>query len=131
MIQRATTAFLLQSAYREPSTGVAISDLAIANIQAHVVAFPFRIVSGAPSATAQIENIRVNGFYGSCYGGCDFAGSALTRPRHLRFSHVDLTVGCPEWRGGYRDILRSGRLTTSASTISGHVAGSASGGGKR
>jgi hypothetical protein len=96
MIRRATTAFLLQSAYRAPSTGVAISDLAIANIQVHAVAFPFRFTAGAPSATAPIENIRVNGFYGTCYGGCDFTGSALTRPRHLRFSHVDLTVGpCP------------------------------------
>ena len=96
MIRRASTAFLLQSAYREPSTGVAISDLAIANIQVHAVAFPFRFTAGAPSATAPIENIRVNGFYGTCYGGCDFTGSALTRPRHLRFSHVDLTVGpCP------------------------------------
>jgi hypothetical protein len=96
MIRRASTAFLLQSAYRAPSTGVAISDLAISNIQAHVVAFPFRFTAGAPSAMAVIENIRVNGFYGTCYGGCEFAGSALTRPRHIRLSHIDLAVvPCP------------------------------------
>ncbi|NLE54597.1 MAG: hypothetical protein GX617_06650 [Lentisphaerae bacterium] len=96
VVRRASTAFLLQSAYLPPSTGVAISDLAISNIQLHSVAFPLKIVSGAPSATAPIEDIRVNGLYGSCYGNCEISGSKLTRPRRISISHVDVTVGpCP------------------------------------
>lgn len=95
-VRRASTAFLIQSAYQPPSTGAAISEIAISNIQLHSVACPLKVVSGAPSATAQIENIRVNGLYGTCYGNCEIKGGELTRPRRISLSHVDLTIGpCP------------------------------------
>ena len=91
-MKRVCTAFLFQSAYTAPSTGPDISDIAISNIQMHCVAFPVRIVSGAPTATSQIKNINIDGMYGRCHGACQFIGSELTQPKHIMLRNVDLFV---------------------------------------
>ncbi len=93
VIKRASTGFLLQSAYsaRAPR-GVDISEIAISNIQARNLAYPLRIISGYPTATAQIKQIRINGFYGQCYANCILQGNEQTRPHDIRLSNFDLTV---------------------------------------
>ncbi len=93
VIRRASTGFLLQSAYsaRAPR-GVDIAEIAINNIQAQNLAYPVRIISGYAAATAKIQKIRINGFYGECYGNCVLQGSPLTRPQDIRLSNFALTV---------------------------------------
>ena len=91
-MKRVSRGFLFQSAYWEPSTGTTISDIAISNIQMHSVSSPIYVTSGAPSATAQIEDIRINGLYGHCHADCQFTGSDKMQPRRITLSNVDLTV---------------------------------------
>ena len=91
-MRRVCDGFLFQSAYQEPSTGTEISDIAISNIQMHCVAYPVRVVSGAPSATSQIKNINIDGIYGRCHGSFKFKGSKLTQPRHITLRNVNMFV---------------------------------------
>jgi len=96
VIRRAATGFLFQSAYWEPSKGVDISNIRIANIQSHSLGHPVVISAGAASATAQIEDIVIDGFQGECFAGCEFRGKAATRPRHIALRNFDLKiVDCP------------------------------------
>ncbi len=93
VITRAATGFLLQSAYNSRAPrGVDITEIAINNIQARNLAYPIRIISGYPTATAKISNIRINGFYGECHANCVLQGSPLTRPQGIRLSNFALTV---------------------------------------
>ncbi|NMA40122.1 MAG: hypothetical protein GX937_08065 [Lentisphaerae bacterium] len=93
VIERAGTGFLLQSAYSPNAPrGVDISEIAISNIQAQNLAYPLRIISGYPTATAKISHIRVNGFYGRCHGNCVFQGNDQTRPRDIRLSNCDFSI---------------------------------------
>jgi len=93
VIKRACTGFLLQSAYNAKAPrGVDISEIAISNIQARNLAYPVRIISGHPTATAQISQIRINGFYGQCHANCEIRGNEQTRPHDIRLSNFDLTV---------------------------------------
>ncbi|MBQ6471446.1 MAG: hypothetical protein IJJ33_05645 [Victivallales bacterium] len=91
-MKRVCTGILVQAAYTEPSKGTDISDLAIANIQLHCAAFPVRILSGAPSSTATIRDIHIDGLHGQCHASCKFVGGEKAALRNITLRNVDLTV---------------------------------------
>ena len=91
-LKRAAYGILIQAAYTEPSKGTDISDLSISNLQMNSVAFPVRILSGAPSSTATIRDIRIDGLHGQCYAACEMKSGEKAVLRNITLRNVDLTV---------------------------------------
>ena len=80
-----------QSAYWRGS-GVAISNVTFRDVYARDLALPFLIAVGQPEATAQIEDIVIDGFHAEVFAGGGIAGNANTRPRRIRLRDIDLAV---------------------------------------
>ena len=110
-MKRVGEGFLFQSAYSVPSTGTEISDITISNIQIHKVAYPLRIVSGAPSATSQISDIHISGLFGRCHAGSYFLGSELTRPRNISLRNVELIVEAIPFKLGKEEDVPENAFT--------------------
>ncbi len=91
VITRGGIGMHFQSAY-SPGPGVAISNVTFRDVYARHLAVPFLIAAGQPAATAQIENIVIEGFHAEVFAGGGVAGNVNTRPRHIRLRDVDLTV---------------------------------------
>ncbi|MBQ6472281.1 MAG: right-handed parallel beta-helix repeat-containing protein [Victivallales bacterium] len=91
-MKRVAYGFLIQSAYKEPSRGTDISDVTISNIQLHRCAYPIRILSGAPSSTATIRDMHIEGIHGQCCASCEFVSGDRAVLRNLTLRNVDLTV---------------------------------------
>ena len=89
---------LVQSAYQEPSKGTDISDLTISNIQLHCSAYPVRILSGAPSSTATIRDIHIDGVHGRCCASCQFVRGEKAVMRDISLRNFDLTVVASPWK---------------------------------
>ncbi|MCX6072605.1 MAG: hypothetical protein NTU91_17425, partial [Chloroflexi bacterium] len=91
VITRGGVGMHFQSAYWRGS-GVAISNVTFRDVYARNLALPFLIAVGQPEATAQIEDIVIDGFHAEVFAGGGIAGNANTRPRRIRLRDIDLAV---------------------------------------
>lgn len=110
VITRGGIGLHFQSAFW-PGPGVAISNVTFRDVVARNVALPFHISPGKPEATAQIENIVIDGYRAEVFADAAVVGNANTRPRNIRLSNISLTVVPhpgqlgPGWKGPPETLL--------------------------
>ncbi len=91
IITRGGVGISFQSAY-SAGPGVAISNITFRDVYASNLAHPFMVMAGKPEATAQIENIVIDGMSAEVFASGVLIGNEHTHPRHISLRNLKLTV---------------------------------------